>query len=268
MRAIKFVFLSLLCLFGIIYLSYVSYIYLNQAGMVFNASKLPTDYKFNYNQQFEEYMIPSFDGKKMNGLLFKAKHSKGLVFYLHGNTGNLSTWGYLAKGYTDLGYDVFVLDYRGFGKSEGIIENQEQVLKDASSVYTSLLKKWNDQNIILIGYSIGTGPASYLASTNNPKMLILQAPFYNFIEFSRGRAPYFPDFLKKFSFENNIFIKKVKSPVYIFHGDRDYDIDCNNSVRLQKIFKKEDRFITLQNQGHIGVNENIDFQNQLKIILK
>jgi uncharacterized protein len=268
MRAIKFVFYSLSVFFGIIYLLFVSYIYFNQAEMVFSASKLPADYKFTYKQPFQEFHIPSFDGKKLNGLLFKVDHSKGLIFYLHGNMGNLSTWGNIAEVYTNLGYDVFILDYRGFGKSEGIIDNQEQVLKDVSSVYNSLLKMYNEQNISIIGYSIGTGPATFLASMNNPRQLILQAPYYNFTEFSNGRVPYIPNFLKKFSFANNEFIKKVKSPVFIFHGKNDHVINYHNSVNLQKLFKKGDQLIALENQDHIGINENIDFQNRLKVILK
>jgi uncharacterized protein len=262
MRAIKFVFLSLFSFLGIIYILFVSYIYFNQADIVFKASKLPINYKFKFNQQFEELNISSFDGKKMNGLLFKAKHSKGLIFYLHGNMGNLSSWGEIANIYTNLDYDIFILDYRGFGKSEGTICN------DVTLVYKNLLKKYDEQNITIIGYSIGTGPATFLASINNPKQLILQAPYYNFTEFSSGRIPYIPNFLKKFNFENNIFIEKVKSPIFIFHGINDQVINYSNSIRLQKLLKKGDQLITLQNQDHIQINQNIDFQNKLKILLK
>jgi uncharacterized protein len=256
MRALKFVFFTISSLLIAIYLLMVSYVYFNQAAMVFNATKLSNDYQFNYNQKFEEINIPSFDGKKLNGLLFKSEQSKGLIFYLHGNAGNLSTWGSIAETYTSLGYDIFILDYRGFGKSEGIIENEKDVLTDVSIAYKKLSKKYNEQNTVIIGYSIGTGPATYLASINHPKFLILQAPYYNFTELSSERVPFMPDFLKKFSFETNNFIKKVKAEIFIFHGSKDQIINYKNSVRL------------LKNQNHIGINENDDFKNQLKIILK
>lgn len=268
MKTIRFIFLSLASLFGILYLLYISYVYFNQAEMVFIANKLPDNYKFEFNQNFEEFNIPSYDGKKQNGLLFKTANPKGLIFYLHGNAGSVDSWGNNAKIYTDLGYDIFFLDYRGFGKSEGQIENQEQIFRDLNVVYDKIVSKYKSNKKIIIGYSIGTGLATYLASIKNPDKLILQAPYYNFLEFSSGRVPYFPDFLKKFQFETNKYIVEVKSPIYLFHGNQDQLISYDNSLKLKKIIKPTDSLYTLENQGHIGINDNVDFQEKLKEILK
>jgi pimeloyl-ACP methyl ester carboxylesterase len=268
MKTIRYIFLSLVTFFGIIYLLYVSYIYFNQAEMVFIANKLPNDYKFEFNQSFEEFNIPSYDGKKLNGLLFKVSNPKGLIFYLHGNAGSLDSWGNNAKIYTDLGYDIFFLDYRGFGKSEGKIKSQGQVFRDLNVIYDKIISKYKNKQKVIIGYSIGTGLATYLASIKNPDKLILQAPYYNFLEFSSTRAPYFPDFLKKFQFETNKYIIKIKAPIYIFHGNQDQLISIKNSVRLQKLLKPNDVFFELENQDHLGINENEDFQEKLKVILE
>ena len=267
MRTILFTLKSLTVFFGIIYLLYASYIYFNQEQMIFVASKLPPAYKFDFKQNFEELNIPSFDNKKLNGLLFKTPNPKGLIFYLHGNGSELNSWGNIASIYTNLDYDIFILDYRGYGKSEGEIENQEQFLKDVSFAYNNLAAKYNNNQIVIIGYSIGTGAATYLASVHNPKMLILQAPYYNFLEFSSTRAPFLPDFLKKFTFETNKYIIKVKSPIYIFHGDEDHLIPNDNSVRLQKLMKPTDSLFILQHQGHAEINDNPDFQTKLATIL-
>lgn len=268
MKTIRYIFLSLVTFFGIIYLLYVSYVYFKQAEMVFIANKLPKNYKFEFNQKYEELNIPSFDNKKLSGLLFKTSNPKGLIFYLHGNAGSLDSWGNSAKIYTNLGYDIFILDYRGFGKSEGQIENQEQVYRDISIVYDKVKSEYKNKETIVIGYSIGTGLAAYLASIKNPDKLILQAPYYNFLEFSSTKEPYFPDFLKKFQFETNKYIVKVKAPIYIFHGNQDQLISIENSVRLQKLLKSKDVFFMLENQGHLGINDNQDFQEKLKIILE
>ncbi len=268
MQTFRFIILSLFAFFGVIYLLYVSYVYCNQGELIFIANKLPNDYKFEFNQNFEELNIPSFDNKKLNGLLFKTLNPKGLVFYLHGNAGSLDTWGSVAKNYTDLGYDIFILDYRGFGKSEGEIESQEQVFQDLTFTYNKLMTRYDRNKVVIIGYSIGTGLAAYLASVENPEKLILQAPYYNFIEFSSGRVPFVPDFLKKFKFETNKYIVKVKSPIYIFHGNKDQVISCDNSIRLQKLLKSTDKFFILEDQDHLGMNENSDFQEELKKILE
>lgn len=267
MKTLKFFLLTILSLFGIIYLIYVSYIYVNQAEMVFKATKLSADYKFNFDENFEELNIPSFDSKKINGLLFKTQNPKGLVFYLHGNRGMLDTWANNHKIYTDLGYDFFILDYRGFGKSEGEIESEKQVNKDIGIVYNELLKRYDSGKIIIIGYSIGTGVATFLASNVKPKCLILQAPFYNFQEFSKTRVSYFPNFLKKFHFKTNENIVKIKSPVYIFHGNYDKLISFDNSLKLKKLLKSNDKLFELKNEDHFGINQNLEFQEKLKLIL-
>lgn len=268
MKAIRFTFFSFLTVFGVMYLLYVSYIYFNQEEMVFRAYKLSENHQFNFGEKFEEVTIPSFDGKQLHGLLFKTSNPKGLIFYLHGNAGTVDDWGNNASIYTDLGYDIFFLDYRGFGKSEGEIENQEQIYNDISIAYDSVTTHYKSKEIILIGYSIGTGLASYLATVKNSNKLILQAPYYNFLEFSTGRAPYFPDFLKKFQFETNQYIVKVKAPIYLFHGNQDQLISVSNSQRLKKIIKPNDQLFILDGEDHIGINDNYDFQQHLKEILR
>ncbi|WP_281232210.1 alpha/beta hydrolase [Flavobacterium gelatinilyticum] len=236
--------------------------------MVFHSARLPKDYKFDYQHKFEELNIRSFDGSLLNGLLFKAENSKGLVFYLHGNAGTLETWGKIASIYTSLGYDIFIMDYRSFGKSEGEIENEEQLTQDVSIVYKSISKRYTEDKIIIAGYSIGSGFATKLALKNKPKALILQAPYYNFLELSSSRVPFFPDFMKKFSLETNLYLPEVKCPIYIFHGTEDQLIPYDNSVRLKKLLKSNAYFYPLKNQDHVGVNENEDFQKQLKILLE
>lgn len=267
-KTIKFLIIVLLCFFLIIYILIISYVYFKQVELVFHGSRLPKDYKFNYQQKFEEINIKSFDGSVLNGLLFKAENSKGLVFYLHGNAGTLETWGNIARIYTSLGYDIFILDYRSFGKSEGEIENEEQLSKDISIVYHSMTKKYSEDKIIIAGYSIGSGFAAKLALENKPKALILQAPYYSFLELSKAKVPLFPDFMKKFSLETNVYLPQIKSPIYIFHGKNDRLIPFENSVRLKKLLKSNAYFYPLKNQEHTGVNENEEFQNELKKILE
>lgn len=268
LKTLKFLTIVLLAFFVVIYVAIVSYMYFNQVGMVFQNTALPKNYQFDYQQKFEELNIKSFDGVNLNGLLFKAEKSKGLVFYLHGNAGTLETWGKIAKTYTSLGYDIFILDYRSFGKSEGEIENEEQLNKDISIVYKTLVKRYPERKIIITGYSIGSGLAAVLASENKPKALILQSPYYSFTALSSTKAPFFPDFMKKFHFETYNYLHKIKAPIYIFHGIEDELIPYENSIRLSKELKSNGHFYPLKDQGHIGMNENNDFQKQLRIILE
>jgi pimeloyl-ACP methyl ester carboxylesterase len=268
LKTIKFLTIVLLAFFVVIYIIIVFYVYFNQVGMVFQNEKLSKDFQFDYQHKFEELNIKSFDGVQLNGLLFKAENSKGLIFYLHGNAGTLETWGKIAKIYTNLGYDIFILDYRSFGKSEGEIENEEQLNKDVSVVYKTLTQRYPENKIIITGYSIGSGLATILASNNHPKALILQSPYYSFTELSSSKVPFFPNFMKKFRFETYEYLPEIKTQIYIFHGMEDRLIPYENSVRLSKMIKSNGHLYLLKGQGHIGMNENSDFQNQLKRILE
>ncbi|RZJ99382.1 MAG: alpha/beta fold hydrolase [Flavobacterium sp.] len=268
MEKLKFIVVTFCSIFGILYILIVSYLYFHQEDFIFQPTKLSKEYQFQYDSEFEELSIPSFDTMNLSGLLFKAENSKGLIFYLHGNAGALDTWGNIAETYTDLGYDIFILDYRGFGKSEGQIEDEQQVYKDVTFAYKKLLSNYPENRVIITGYSIGTGPATYLASINNPKALILQAPYYNFSEMADSRFPFLPGFVLKYKFETNTFISEVKAPVYLFHGNKDRIIPFSNSVKLQKLLKPSDLFFPLENQDHLNMNDNVEFQKKLEMILR
>ncbi|MFC4817259.1 alpha/beta hydrolase [Flavobacterium sp. GCM10023249] len=262
MKLIRFILVSLTVLFGGLYLLYVSYIYCNQEEMVFKFYKLEKDYAFDFDGNYSEINTLVETNTNIHGLLFKANAPKGLVFYLHGNAGALNTWGNIANQYTNLGYDFFIMDYRGFGKSDGAVENSNQVVNDVSKVYEKLSKGYD--NVMVIGYSIGTGPAAYLASKYQPNQLILLAPYYNFLELTRGKVPFFPDFLKKFDFATDQYIRNTKSQITIFHGIDDQMIPASDSEKLKRYLKKSDQLFLLENQGHLGMNDNSTYQEELK----
>ncbi|MFH2142581.1 MAG: alpha/beta fold hydrolase, partial [Bacteroidota bacterium] len=197
-RILIFLFVFFTVVFGLLYFF--------QENFIFFPEKLNKDFKFNFEQKFEEVNIKTLDKLFLNGLLFRADSSKGLIFYLHGNAGSLSSWGKVAKTYTDLNYDVFILDYRGFGKSEGEINSEVQMYQDIQTAYDELKTKYNENKIVVIGYSIGTGLAAKIASANNPKLLILQAPYYSLTDLMKHNYPIIPTLILKYRFETNKFI--------------------------------------------------------------
>ena len=252
--------LSFSSIFIVCFLLYLIYVYFNQQNMVFRASGLPKNHVFSFSNHFDEVYSKTNDGTKLHGLLFPIENSKGLILYFHGNKGNVDLWGRDAVFYNSLGYDVFYTDYRGFGKSEGQVEDEAQIFEDALVIFDDTQKRFKPQKMIVLGYSIGTGVATYVANQRKVQALILLAPFYNFTEFTASRVPFFPNSWKKFSFETNRYIKTVPCPIFIFHGDRDYVIPIQNSIKLRKFLKPADRFFTLPNEGHFGINQNPDFQ--------
>lgn len=241
--------------------------YFFQERLIFFPEKLTADYKFTFAQKFEELSFNTKDNTKLNSILFKADSSKGLIFYLHGNAGSLKSWGEVAKTYTDLHYDLFMLDYRCYGKSEGSISSQEQLYSDVQLVYDSLKAKYSEDKIIVLGYSIGTGPAAKLASSNSPKLLILQAPYYSLTDMMKHTYPIIPTFLLKYKFSTYEYIKECKMPIVIFHGDKDEVIYYRSSLKLKEHFKINDIVITLFEQGHNGMSDNPQYLTEIEKIL-
>ena len=250
-----------------IYIIVCCLLYFFQETIIFFPEKLKKDYQFQFDQSFKEKNIKTADGTILNGLLFKADSSRGLIFYLHGNAGSLSSWGDVAKTYTDLNYDVFLLDYRGYGKSEGKINGQSQLYEDVQTAYDELKKEYSENKIIVLGYSIGTGLASKVASTNNPRLLILQAPYYSLTDMMRHSYSIIPTFILKYKFETSEHLKSCKMPVVIFHGDRDETIYYGSSLKLKDEFKSNDMLITLHGQAHNGITYNEDYRRELERLL-
>lgn len=246
---------SFLIFLAILFAGYVlvmALAYFFQEKLIFLPQKLDRDHKFNFNQEFEERFIELKDGKMLHGLLFTTDNSKGIILYLHGNAGSLEGWGGVAPTFTGLGYDIFIPDYRGYGKSEGIVQGENQLYDDMQRVYDHIKNDYNEEDIILLGHSVGSGMAAKLAADNSPILLILQAPFYSLQDLAKNTPPLniFPSFLFKYKFEVGEYLKEATMPVVVLHGDEDEVIYYGSSLKLQKEFKPEDILITLHGFGH------------------
>lgn len=259
-------------IFGILYLVICLFFYLYQERLIFYPTKLPQDYRFRFRQPFREIFIAAADGKQLHGILFKADSSQGLVFFLHGNACALDSWGEIAGTYTCLQYDVFMLDYRGFGKSEGHILSEEQFYNDVQQAYRFISPGYEVQTIVIVGFSIGTAAAARLAALHQPGRLILQAPYYSLTDLMQNISPaiyvILPPFVFKYSFKTYAFLEKSKAPITIFHGDRDQVIYVGSAEKLKKHLKPTDQVVILPVQGHNGFHENADYFYALKKLLR
>jgi len=263
----KRLFINTLLLLFLVYIALCVILFFFQEKLIFFPEKLKRDHKFSFQGKFEELNFQTPDNKLLSGVLFKSDSSKGLIFYLHGNAGSVNSWAEVAPTYTNLNHDVFILDYRGYGKSESSIKSQEEFFQDVQIAYDSLKNRYEEDKIVVLGFSIGSGPATKLASTNNPKLLILEAPYFSLVDMMRNRFRIFPPFLLKYKFRTDEFIKECKMPIVIFHGDRDEVIYYGSSLKLRRLLKETDTLITLKGQGHNGIAENLDYKSELHRIL-
>lgn len=252
----------------LLYVAVCAFFYNQQDNILFVPTRLDEHYKFPFPGNFTERKIKANDGTVLSGLLFKADSSKGLIFYLHGNGGSLENWGTAAEVYTALRYDVFMLDYRGYGKSEGKITSEAQLYADVQAAYTDLCRSYAEDKITVLGYSIGTGPAAMLAAHNQPRRLILQAPYYSMVDMMKNTYSFLPVFLLKYPLHTDDFVRQTKAQIVIFHGDADEVIYYGSSLKLRKHFKPGDQLITLSGQRHNGITFNAEYRKALADLLK
>lgn len=262
----KRIIITLLSILLVAYLVICGFLYFAQERLIFLPTKLPANFAFKFPGEYEELSINS-NGAKLSGLLFKAPESKGLVFYCHGNAGSLKTWGAVAQTYTSLGYDLFIFDYRSYGKSEGDISNQGQLYADNELWYETMTKRYDEKKIVVLGYSLGTGFASKLAADHNPRHLILQAPYFSIKDMTKRNYPFAPTFLLKYRFNNNANIAQCSMPITIFHGTRDRVLYFGSSEKLKAAHGSKINFIPLEGEGHNGITGNPVYLKSLKGIL-
>jgi fermentation-respiration switch protein FrsA (DUF1100 family) len=187
--------------------------------------EMPRDYGFSY----EEVSVRTRDGVPLFGWFLQAKgEEKGVILFFHGNAGNISHRLSKAKGWVERGLSVFLIDYRGYGKSGGAVRHQDDITKDAEAAldWVRQSKQIPDSKIILYGESLGTYPAIQFAGQGRFGALILESTFTSFEDFGRIHYGFIPKgmrnlLLRNFEFPNNRLISEVHTPVFVIHGTVD-----------------------------------------------
>ena len=253
----------------ILYLMIGTSLYFFQEKIIFRPSVLPQNYTYNFSNEFEELFLKAEDGAIINALHFKAVNPKGIIVYFHGNMGDLSRWGKITEFFVEKNYDVFVMDYRTYGKSTGKLSEQA-LYNDAQMCYNYVIKKYDELEITIYGRSLGTGIATFLASKNNPKHLILETPYYSLTDVANRRFSMFPtNKLLRYNFPSYKFIQNVRCPISIFHGTNDKVVPFASGEKLFNcIEQKKKIFYTIEKGEHNNLIEFETYQKQLKKILE
>lgn len=262
-------YLSISLLVVIILLSVFLYLlYRNQERLIFYPEKLPKNYTFGFENTFEEINFQVKKQVTLNGLLFKAIESKGLIIYCHGNAGSNASWGHRAKDFTKHGWDVLVWDYRSYGKSDGYIKREEILHNDADFIYQTMIKKYNPNNIAFVGCSLGTGVAARLASKYQSKFLLLITPYFNFKQVVDYHYPLVPTSLVlKYHFHSDKYLKQVNCKIYLIHGTNDETVPYESSVMLAQVVPHNTKLITIDGGMHNNLPETLPYQQIIAEVL-
>lgn len=266
METFVWTFLITIVLIGLIVGVLLAFYFL-QEKIIFSPIKLDEDYHYPFEIEFEEKFYEVDLGIRLNTLLFKAKESKGLIFYVHGNADNLRYWGQFAAFFVDLGYDVFMFDFRGFGKSDGKIKGERLLQRDTKRLYLKMLEQYDSSKIHIYGFSLGTGIAARLASRQPCATLFLEAPYFNFVDLINYHKGYLPaSWISRYYFRTNKYLKDVEAPIHIFHGTEDRKVPYFLGKKLKDNFP-EVNFYKVEGCTHNEMQEMKLFQEEMKRIL-
>ncbi|MDA0195030.1 MAG: alpha/beta fold hydrolase [Bacteroidetes bacterium] len=243
-------------------------VYFWQERLLFKPEKLPDDFEFKYpDQNFKEYNVEVEDGVNINAVHFEVDHPKGVVLYLKGNSRSIKGWGKFAIDFTRQSYGVVMVDYRGFGKSTGR-RTEDDIKQDIQRVYDMIKSQVEEKYIILYGRSMGSGFAAKLASTNNPRMLILESPYYSISKVAGRYVPFMPmSLLLRFPIRTYVWLQFVKCPIKIIHGTNDHLIPFKSSIELSKIKPDNTRLYAVIGAGHNNLHTFEEYHRMLEEIL-
>lgn len=213
---------------------------------------------------FTEVFLDGVEGGRIHALHMKVPNPKGCILYFHGHTGHITRWGPIAEELTSFGFDVFVPDYRGYGKSRGK-RSQENLYSDALLCYNYLIKSHTEKDICIYGRSLGTAMASWLAGRTQSGGVILETPFNNLLDVAAYHTKIIPvRFLLKYGFRNELHLKHSNSPILIAHGTKDIVVPYRCGFSLYKTAKSKVEMVTIPGGHHSDLNGYPVFRERLQ----
>jgi uncharacterized protein len=260
-RAIKRILIILL----LVYLLGGILLYFIQDTILFHPTALAKEHRFSFDQPFEEMNIP-FEKENLSIIRFKADNRKGIVLFYHGNMENAEHYKKYPAFFLNNHYEVWIIDYPGFGKSSG--KRTEKLIDDeALLMYDLASKQISSDSLIIYGKSIGTGVAAYVAANRNCKRLMLETPYYSMSSLARHYFPIYPvDWLLQYAFPVHDYLTKVKAPVTILHGTEDEIVPYQQSICLKKGVPKIE-LISIKNGKHNNLSEFTTFRHKIDSLL-
>jgi uncharacterized protein len=240
-----------------------------QDKILFHPEKLPIDHQYNFTLPYREVNLRVTDSKTMAIVQFSVPDSlrKGVVLYFHGNKRNVERYAPFASAFTKNNYEVWMMDYPGYGKSTG--ELSEQVLYDDALEFYNMARAYvSKDSLIIYGKSMGTGIAAQLASIRECKRVILETPYYDFPSVIKHYMPIYPvSLLLHYKIPTHEFIRKIKAPITIFQGTDDGVITHSNAKKLIPLLRTTDEFITIKNGSHNDLYQFPDCTRKLDSLL-
>ncbi len=245
---------SFLLLLATGYLAILGYIYFNQTNMLYlprfaadNSGATPADVGLDY----QAITLNTEDDVKLDAWYLPVPDERGVILFCHGNAGNITHRLFTLELLYKLGFSVLIFDYRGYGKSQG--ETSEQgTYRDAEAAWQYLLQqqRYREDEIVIMGRSLGAAIAAELAHRHRPAAVILESSFTSVPDVAAELYPLFPvRWLSHLRYGTLDYLPSITSPLLIVHSRDDEIIPFPHGQRLFEAANSPKQFLELKG-GH------------------
>lgn len=245
-------------------------LFLFQEKLLFHPKIVPADYVYLFRHRYTAQKIMLNADTSLDLVRFfpgDQRSVKGAVIYFHGNRKNIAHYEPFAGELLSYGYEVWMMDYPGFGRSRGRI-TEPVLYQEAEAVYRLVRDHFTPDRIILYGRSLGSGIASQLASKEACSRLILESPYFSLVSLVRHYFILYPvTTTLRFKIPTNEYIKNITAPITVFHGAADRVVPLSNSIKLKMLLKQEDEFIVITGGHHNDLKNFSQMKQKLAAIL-
>jgi fermentation-respiration switch protein FrsA (DUF1100 family) len=216
--------------------------------LAFFPSKGETETPREYGLAYERSTLTTSDGERLAAWLMPAAAPRATVVYFHGNGGNLSNWAPILAEIVRHGYSVLAVDYRGYGLSTGR-PSERGLYRDVEATLATRMNR--DAPLVYWGRSLGATMAAYAASIEPPDGVILEASFPS----ARAAVRSSPvlaglSMFGSYRFPTTEFMKNVRAPTLVLHGDRDSVIPFELGREVYDALPGPKQFVAIRGGDH------------------
>ena len=213
------------------YAAVLALLWWGQERLIFQPVSLPATHRFDFGPDVHETWV-DVPGARLHALHLRLPKPDGVVFFLHGNAGNLQSWFVNADFYRRANFDLFMIDYRAYGKSSGRIQGEAELMDDVRAAWAQVAPQYKGLRRVIYGRSLGSGLAAMLAAEVQPELTVLATPYSSMSALVADIYPWVPAGLLRYPLRTDLALPKVKGTVLLVHGTHDELIPSAHSVRL------------------------------------
>lgn len=262
--------LSVLLALAAIYGAAIGWLYFRQERLLFEPETLPADHRLSTDTDVHETFI-DVPGARISVAQLKLANPRGVMFYLHGNSGNLQKWFTGLDVFRALNFDVVMCDYRGFGKSSGCIESEAQLHADVRAVWAHFAPQYEGRRVVISGQSLGTGLAARLSAElclagKAPDLTMMVSAYSSMAALGAELYPWVPTRVLRYPLATLDHACRLTGKLMLIHGDKDELIPIHHSHALQRAMPGA-QLLCVEGAGHSDVHQFPSFHKAVHTAL-